>query len=169
MAFNGLPAIFPDKVQNTEAYVQKRIYSACKFLTMFPIEQNETGLFTNYLNGEIEVGDPQYTNNGINFNEIKFGQGQTVGGQTLPIGFMYKANTRDEQRGKYESNLLSFYNSAVVKIADFFEDKYASQRSRRLSLAPFLRCHFGSSTKWIPKSLVSAWFRSFVFSTAKQL
>ena len=123
--FNGLPAVFDDKVQNTELYVQKRIYSTLKFLTMIPVEQNPTGLFTNYLNGEVEVGDPQYTNNNINFNEIKFGEGQTVGGQTLPIGFMYLANTRDEQRGKYDSNLLSFYNAAVVKIADFFEDKYS--------------------------------------------
>ena len=123
--FNGLPAVFPDKVQNTELYVQKRIYQSLKFLTLLPVVQNETGLFTNYINGEIEVGDPLYTNNGINFNEIKFGQGQTVGGQTLPIGFMYHANTRDAQRGKYESNLLSFYNSAVVKISDYFEEKYA--------------------------------------------
>lgn len=123
--FNGLPAVFDDKVQNTELYVQKRIYSTLKFLTMIPVVQNPTGLFTNYLNGEVEVGDPQYTNNNINFNEIKFGEGQTVGGQTLPIGFKYMANTRDEQRGKYDSNLLSFYNAAVVKIADFFEDKYS--------------------------------------------
>ena len=85
--FNGLPAVFDDKVQNTELYVQKRIYSTLKFLTLLPVVQNETGLFTNYINGEVETGDPLYTNNGINFNEIKFGQGQTVGGQTLPIGF----------------------------------------------------------------------------------
>ena len=123
--FNGLPAVFDDKVQNTELYVQKRIYSSLKFLTLLPVVQNETGLFTNYINGEIEVGDPLYTNNGINFNQIKFGNGKTVGGQTLPIGYMYSANTRDAQRGKYDSNLLSFYNSAVVKIADYFEDKYA--------------------------------------------
>lgn len=123
--FNGLPAVFDDKVQNTELYVQKRIYQTLKFLTLLPVEQNETGLFTNYINGEVEVGDPLYTNNGIDFNQIKFGQGQTVGGQTLPIGYMYSANTRDAQRGKYDSNLLSFYNTAVVKISDFFEEKYA--------------------------------------------
>lgn len=127
MAFNGLPAVFPDKVQNEELYVQKRIYQALKFLTLLPVEQNETGLFTNYLNGDVQLSDPLYTNNGIDFNEIKFGQGQTVGGQTLPIGFMYRANTRDVQRGRYDSNLQSFYNAAVVKIADFFEAKYASE------------------------------------------
>lgn len=125
MAFNGLPAVFDDKVQNTELYVQKRIYSSLKFLTLLPVEQNETGLFTNYINGEVDVSEPMYTNNGIDFNEIRFGQGQTVGGQTLPIGFMYRANTRDAQRGKYDSNLQSFYNAAVVKISDFFEGKYA--------------------------------------------
>ena len=126
MAFNGLPAVLPDKVQNTELYVQKRIYQSLKFLTLLPVEQNDTGLFTNYLNGDVAVSDPLYTNNGIDFNEIKFGQGQTVGGQTLPIGFMYRANTRDEQRGRYDSNLLSFYNAAVVKLSAFFEDKYAN-------------------------------------------
>ena len=126
MAFNGLPAVFDDKVQNTEIYVQKRIYQALKFLTLLPVEQNDTGLFTNYLNGDVDVSEPLYTNNGIDFNEIRFGQGQTVGGQTLPIGFMYRANTRDEQRGRYDSNLQSFYNAAVVKIADFFEDKYST-------------------------------------------
>lgn len=126
MAFNGLPDVFDDKVQNEELYVQKRIYAALKFLTLLPVEQNETGLFTNYIHGDVETGEPLYTNNGIDFNEIKFGKGQTIGGQTLPIGFMYKANTRDKQRGKFESNLLSFYNAAVVKIADFFEEKYAN-------------------------------------------
>lgn len=140
--FNGLPEVFDDKVQNTELHVQKRIYSVLKLLTMLPIEQNETGLFTNYLHGDVEVGDPLYTNNGINFNEIQFGNGKSVGGQTLPIGYMYRANTRDKQRGKYESNLLSFYNAAVVKIADFFEEKYskaliAGGRQSQVTLEPW--------------------------------
>jgi hypothetical protein len=126
MAFNGLPSVFADKVQNDQLYVQKRIYQSLKFLTLLPVEQNDTGLFTNYLNGDVEVSDPMYTNNGIDFNEIKFGQGQTVGGQTLPIGFVYHANTRDEQRGRYDSNLQSFYNTAVVKISDFCESKYSA-------------------------------------------
>lgn len=126
MAFNGLPSVFADKVQNDQLYVQKRIYESLKFLTLLPVEQNDTGLFTNYLNGDIDVSEPMYTNNGINFNEIKFGQGQTVGGQTLPVGFMYHANTRDEQRGRYESNLQAFYNASVVKIADVCEEKYSS-------------------------------------------
>ena len=126
MAFNGLPSVFSDKVQNDQLYVQKRIYQALKFLTLLPVEQNDTGLFTNYLNGDIQTGEPQYTNNGIDFNEIRFGQGQTVGGQTLPLGYMYRANTRDKERGRYDSNLQSFYNASVVKIADFFEDKYCT-------------------------------------------
>jgi hypothetical protein len=101
---------FQSPVEKNSVYIQ-----ALKFLNLLPVEQNQTGLFTNYLNGDIQVGDPVYSNNGIDFNEIKFGQGQTVGGQTLPIGFMYRANTRDAQRGKYDSNLQSFYNAAVVK------------------------------------------------------
>ena len=124
MAFNGLPALFDDKVQNTELFVQKRIYETLPLLSFLPVNQNPTGLFTNYINGNVELGDPEYSNNNITFNEIKFGQGQTVGGQTLPIGFKYAANTRDEQRGKYESSLMSFFNSAVAKIADFYEEQF---------------------------------------------
>ena len=86
--FNGLPEVFPDRVQNAELYMQKRIYSELQFLSILPMEQNETGLFSNYIHGDINVGKPLYTNNGITFNEIKFGKGQTVGGQTLPNGLI---------------------------------------------------------------------------------
>lgn len=126
MAFNGLPRIFEDKVQNTEVYVQQRIYEQLTLLNFLPVNQNPTGLFTNYINGDVELGDPEYSNNNITFNEIKFGEGKIEGGQTVPVGFMYRANTRDEQRGRYDSNLLNFFNSAVVKIADFFEKQYTS-------------------------------------------
>lgn len=122
--FNGLPQIFENKVQNAEIYMQKRIYDSLQLLNLIPIEQNETGLFSNYISGDVEVGKPMYTNNGIAFNEIKFGQGQISGGQTLPLGFKYRANTRDKQRGKYDSSLESFYNTAVTQLADFFEEKY---------------------------------------------
>lgn len=125
MVFNGLPEVFPDKVQDAEIYMQKRIYDSLKFLTILPMNQNKTGLFSNYIHGEINVGKPMYTNNGINFNQIKFAEGQTVGGQTLPMGYMYSANTRNKDRGTYESDLLSFYNAAVVQLADFYEETYA--------------------------------------------
>lgn len=122
--FNGLPEIFENKVQNAEIYMQKRIYDSLQILNLIPINQNETGLFSNYVSGDVEVGKPLYTNNGIAFNEIKFGQGQISGGQTLPNGYMYRANTRDKQRGKYDSSLESFFNTAVTQLADFFEEKY---------------------------------------------
>ena len=90
MAFNGLPELQSDKVQNSEIYVQKRIYESLKFLNLLPIVQNETGLFTNYIQGEVEAGDPEYTNNGITFNEINFGKGSTVGGQTVKISDFFE-------------------------------------------------------------------------------
>lgn len=127
MVFNGLPAIFDDKVHNEELYIQKKIYGALELLNILPINQNPTGLFTNYINGDVELGDPIYSNNNITFNQIKFGQGTTVGGQTLPIGFVYGANTRDEQRGKYNSSLMNFFNKATIKMADFFEDKFNAE------------------------------------------
>lgn len=125
MVFNGLPEVFPDKVQNAEIFMQKRIYDSLQFLTVLPMVQNETGLFSNYLAGNVNVGKPLYTNNGINFNQIKFDKGDVVGGQTLPNGYMYSANTRDKQRGTFESNLLSFYNASVVELADFYEQQFA--------------------------------------------
>jgi len=125
MVFNGLPEVFDDRVQNAELYMQKRIYESLKFLSILPMEQNETGLFSNYIHGDVEVGKPMYTNNGITFNEIKFGQGKSVGGQTLPNGYMYNVSTRSKQKGTYESDLLSFYNASVVQFADFYEEEFA--------------------------------------------
>lgn len=125
MVFNGLPEVFEDRVQNAELYMQKRIYDSLQFLSILPMEQNETGLFSNYIHGDVDVGKPMYTNNGITFNEIKFGQGKTVGGQTLPNGYMYNASTRNKQKGTYESDLLSFYNASVVQFADFYEEEFA--------------------------------------------
>ena len=118
-----LPHLFDNRTHNLEIYAQKRVYSQLKLLNKLPIVQNVSGEFTNYVASDVDdiTGDIISTGDGLDFNEIKFGQGQTVGGQTLPIGFMYRANTRDEQRGRYDSNLQSFYNAAVVKIADFFE------------------------------------------------
>ena len=142
MVFNGLPAVFPDKVQNAEIYMQKRIYDSLQFLTILPVDQNPSGLFSNYIAGEVNIGKPMYTNNGINFNEIKFGKGATVAGQTLPMGYMYNANTRNKERGTYESDLLSFYNASVTQLADFYEEKYAENilaggRQSTITLAPW--------------------------------
>lgn len=124
--FNGLPELFDEKIQNAEVYVQGKLFTQLQILNLLPIVQNEAGMFANYLDGAIEVeGDAAYSNNGIDFNEIKFGHGSVVNGQTLPYGLMYRANTRLEQRGKYNSTLLSFFNSAVGKLADFYEEKYA--------------------------------------------
>ena len=39
--FNGLPAVFDDKVQNTELYVQKRIYQGLKFLTLYQLNKTK--------------------------------------------------------------------------------------------------------------------------------
>lgn len=122
--FNGIPAIQADKVQNMELYVQKKIYESLKFLSILPTAQNPSGLFTSYIQGDVEVADPEYVANGITYNEIKFGEGSTQTGQIKPVGFMYKASTRDEQRGRYMSQLQQFYNQAVIKIADFYESKY---------------------------------------------
>ncbi len=142
MVFNGLPAVFEDRVQDAEIFMQKRIYDSLQFLSILPMNQNETGLFSNFITGDVNVGKPMYTNNGINFNEIKFGQGKSVGGQTLPNGYMYRANTRDKLRGTFESNLLSFYNASVTQLADFYEEEFAKSilsggRQSTIELAPW--------------------------------
>lgn len=121
---NGMPTVFDDKVQNYEVYIQRRFFNQLKLLNLAPINQNPVGLFTNYLAGEIETAEPNYTNNGIDFAEIIFGEGKTEHGQTLPMGFMYKADDRLKRKGQYESSLQSFFNGAVVKFADFYEKVY---------------------------------------------
>lgn len=122
--FNGMPTVFDDKVQNYELYIQRRFFDQLTLLNLAPINQNPVGLFTNYLAGEIETAEPNYTNNGIDFAEIIFGEGKTEHGQTLPMGFMYKADDRLKRKGQYESSLQSFFNGAVVKFADFYEKVY---------------------------------------------
>lgn len=119
-----MPTVFEDKVQNFEVYIQRRFFDQLKLLNLAPINQNPVGLFTNYLAGEIETAEPNYTNNGIDFAEIIFGEGKTEHGQTLPMGFMYKADDRLKRKGQYESSILAFFNGAVVKFADFYEKVY---------------------------------------------
>lgn len=126
MVFNGLPEVFEDRVHDAEIYMLKRIYDSLQFLTILPMVQNKAGLFSNYIHGDVDVGKPMYTNNGVNFNQIKFAQGKATSGQTLPAGYMYHANTRNKEKGTYESDLLSFYNAAVVQFADYYEEQYAN-------------------------------------------
>lgn len=121
-----MPTVFEDKVQNYEVYIQRRFFEQLALLNLAPINQNPVGLFTNYLAGEVEVAEPNYTNNGIDFAEIKFGEGRTEHGQTLPVGFMYKADDRLKRKGQYESSLQAFFNGAVVKFADFYEKVYTN-------------------------------------------
>lgn len=124
--FNGLPQFFADKEQNEELYVQKLIYESITFLKYLQMNQNPEGLFSSYISDSVEVADPEYTGNNVDYNEIRFNEGKVINGKITPKGFMYKANTRLEQEGKLDNTLMSFYNNAVMKIADFYESQYAT-------------------------------------------
>lgn len=121
-----IPQLFDDRVHNLEFYAQKRIYQNLKLLNRLPIVQNVAGEFTNYIGAKPEdvIGDVITTGDGLDFNEIKFGEASTVRGATIPKGFMFKMNTRLEDKGRLDATLNVFMNRAVATLANFYDKAY---------------------------------------------
>jgi hypothetical protein len=121
-----IPKIFDNRVHNLEFYAQKRIYQSIKLLNKLPMSQNVSGEFTNYIGSKPEdlVGDVISTGDGLDFNEIKFGDASTVRGATVPKGYMFKLNTRLEEIGRLDAQLQVFMNKAVATLAHTFDKVY---------------------------------------------
>ena len=121
-----IPRLFEERVHNLEFYAQKRIYQNLKLLNRLPIVQNVAGEFTNYIGAKPEdvLGDVITTGDGIDFNEIKFGEPSQVRGATIPKGFMFPLNTRLEQKGRLDATLQVFMNRAVATLANFYDKAY---------------------------------------------
>ena len=121
-----IPALFDERVHNLEFYAQKRIYQNLKLLNRLPMVQNVAGEFTNYIGAKPEdvIGDVISTGDGIDFNEIKFGEPSTVRGGTVAKGFMFKMNTRLEDKGRLDATLNVFMNRAVATLANFYDKTY---------------------------------------------
>jgi len=121
-----IPKIFDNRVHNLEFYAQKRIYQSVKLLNKLPMVQNVSGEFTNYIGSKPEdiIGDVISTGDGLDFNEIKFGEASTVRGATVPKGYMFKLNTRLEDVGRLDAQLQVFMNKAVATLAHAFDKIY---------------------------------------------
>ena len=121
-----IPNLFDNRVHNLEFYAQKRIYQSIKLLNKLPMVQNVSGEFTNYIGSKPEdiIGDVISTGDGLDFNEIKFGEASTVRGATVPKGYMFKLNTRLEDVGRLDAQLQVFMNKAVATLAHAYDKIY---------------------------------------------
>ena len=124
-----IPQLFDERVHNLEIYAQKQIYNRIKLLNKLPIVQNVTGEFTNYAgdsNPDDVKGDVITTGDGLDFNEISFGEPSIYRGATVPKGFMFKMNSRLEDKGRLDATLQVFMNKAVGKLATFYDKVYTN-------------------------------------------
>ena len=121
-----IPRLSSERVHNLEFYAQKRVYSQLKLLNKLPIVQNISGEFTNYLSTSADdvVGDIISTGDGLDFNEIKFGEPSQVRGATLPKGYMFKMNSRLADVGRLDATLQVFLNKSVAKLANFYDKAF---------------------------------------------
>lgn len=123
-----IPTLFDERTHNLEFYAQKRIYSSLKLLNKLPMVQNVAGEFTNYVASDVDdvIGDVITTGDGLDFNEIKFGEPSAYRGATIPKGFMFKMNTRLEDVGRLDAQLQVFMNKAVARLSNFYDKAYMS-------------------------------------------
>lgn len=121
-----IPNLFEERQQNLEVYAQKKIYASLKLLNKLQLVQNPSGLFTNYINAEPAdvIGDVITTSDGLDFNEIKFGEPSEIRGATVPKGYMFRMNTRLEETGRMDAQLTVFMNKAVATLANFYDKLY---------------------------------------------
>ena len=118
-----IPKLFDERTHNLEIYATKRVYGALKLLNKLPIVQNVSGEFTNYVASDVDdiTGDIISTGDGLDFNEIKFGEPSAYRAATIPKGYMFKMNSRLEDVGRMDATLQVFLNKSVAKLANFYD------------------------------------------------
>ncbi len=121
-----IPKLFEERQHNLEFYAQKRIYSQLKLLNKLPAVQNVAGEFTNYVASDVDdvTGDVVTTGDGVDFNEIKFGEPSAYRGATIPKGYMFRMNSRLQDKGRLEATLQVFMNKSVSKLAKFYDSAF---------------------------------------------
>ena len=131
ISMETIPYLFDERKQNLEVYAQKKIYSTLKLLNKLPLVQNPSGNFTNYVSDDPTdvTGDAISTADGMDYNEIKFGEPSAYRGSTVPKGYMFKMNTRLEDQGKMDATLQVFMNKAVANLATYYDKLYLSSLS----------------------------------------
>jgi hypothetical protein len=121
-----IPKLFENRTHNLEFYAQKRIYEQLKLLNKLPIVQNISGEFTNYMTTDSDdvIGDVISTGDGLDFNEIKFGEPSAYRGATIPKGYMFKMSSRLEDVGRLDATLQVFLNKSVAKLTQFYDKAF---------------------------------------------
>ena len=121
-----IPKLFDNRIHNLEFYAQKRIYQNLILLNKLPVVQNISGEFTNYITTDADdvVGDLISTGDGLDFNEIKFGEPSTVRGATIPKGYMFRMSSRLADVGRLDATLQVFLNKSVAKLTQFYDKKF---------------------------------------------
>ena len=121
-----IPKLFDERTHNLEVYAQKRVYSTLKLLNKLTLVQNPSGEFTNYVSSSADdvVGDVVSSGDGLDFNEIRFGEPSAYRGATLPKGYMFKMNTRLADIGKLDATLQVFMNKSVAKLANYYDKAF---------------------------------------------
>ena len=121
-----LPHLFDSRTHNLEIYAQKRVYGQLKLLNKLPIVQNIAGEFTNYVSSDADdvIGDVVSTGDGLDFNEIRFGEASAYRGATLPKGYMFKMNSRLADVGRLDATLQVFLNKSVAKLSHFYDKAF---------------------------------------------
>ena len=118
-----IPHLFEERTHNLEVYATKKVYNTLKLLNKLPTVQNVAGEFTNYVASAAEdvIGDVISTGDGLDFNEIKFGEPSAYRGATIPKGYMFKMNSRLADVGRLDATLQVFLNKSVAKLANFYD------------------------------------------------
>ena len=121
-----LPTYFENREHNLEVYAQKRVYQQLKLLNKLPVVQNVAGEFTNFVSTSADdvIGDVISTGDGLDFNEIKFGEPSAYRGATLPKGFMFKMNSRLADVGRLDTTLQVFLNKATSKLVNYYDKAF---------------------------------------------
>ena len=121
-----IPRLFDERTHNLEVYATKKVYNTLKLLNKLPIVQNVSGEFTNYVASDADdvIGDVITTGDGLDFNEIKFGEPSAFRGATLPKGYMFKMNSRLADQGRLDETLQVFLNKSVAKLANFYDKAF---------------------------------------------
>ena len=120
-----IPRLSEERTHNLEFYAQKKVYNTLKLLNRLPLVQNISGEFTNYVSTTDDVvGDVVSTGDGLDFNEIKFGEPSSYRGATLPKGYMFKMNSRLADVGRLDATLQVFLNKSVAKLANYYDKAF---------------------------------------------
>jgi hypothetical protein len=121
-----IPRLFDERTHDLEVYATKKVYNTLKLLNKLPLVQNVSGEFTNYVASDAEdvIGDVISTGDGLDFNEIKFGEPSAYRGATIPKGYMFKMNSRLEDVGRLDAQLQVFLNKSVAKLANFYDKAF---------------------------------------------